>query len=235
MKKNKKWFLVSFVSFAILSVLTEGCASTPKVVQTVPTYIGTNTPPTEPSPYRFSQEPAKRVIKDDGREYQAHVRALQRQPQAEAPVQQVPKGPTFTVDPYGVVRLAPTQPMVVVPVATSGWNNFTPQPTYTVDQYGVTRLAPTGCGSGGFGGGFGNGFGSVPITPGTFRSTVRADWGPVQNGALGKTFRFLTRGEDFPGYRHTGGPATVVRTYSAGGQVVAGGGFTSGLSFGWRR
>lgn len=261
--KNKLFF----VSFAIVS-FTIGCASAPKVVQKVPVYVGTNTTPTaEPSPYRFSQEPEKRVIEDEGREYRAHVRELQRQrlaherqlaaieqaaeearlahergvnlqppaasqPQAAAPVQQQGNA-TFGVLPNGAPVLLPSQPLVPVTLA---------QPYYPQQQYAPYGVLPNGApillpsGSSGFGGyGGGYGYGSVPITRGTYRSSVRADWGPVQSGPLGKAFRFLTQSEDFPGYRHTGGPATIVRTYSAGGQVVAGGGFTSGLSFGWGR
>ena len=78
MKTKKILFFVSFV--ILLTTLGSGCASTPKVVQTVPVYstpAATNTAP--PSPYYFSQEPVKRVIADEGKEYRAHVREVQYQ------------------------------------------------------------------------------------------------------------------------------------------------------------
>lgn len=268
MKKNKNSLVLFFVSFAILSALTAGCASTPKA-QRFPVYIETNAPPTNASPYKFSQEPAKRVIEDDGREYQNHIRELQRQrlaherqlarieqaaeearlakergvtlhapsqsqPQSAAPVQQQGSA-TFGVLPNGAPVLLPSQTLVpVVPVQQ--YYPYQERPFYGSTCNGAPVLLPSG--GGGFGGGFngfGNGFGSVPITEGTFRSTVRADWGSVRSGPLGKAFRFLTQSEDFLGYRHTGGPATVVRTQTVGAEVVGGGGFTSGPSFGWGR
>ncbi len=258
-------------NFVILAILiTAGCASTPKVVQTVPTYIGTNAPPTVPSPYRFSQEPAKRVIEDDGVEYRAHVRELQRQRLAHerqlarieqaaeearlakergvtlapeqaagqpqqgaqaAQAQQPTSGAVFGRLPSGAPVLLPSMPLV--PVVPPGYyHQYEERPTYGVLPNGAPVLLPSG---GGRGYGHGGGYGYAPIAPGTYRSTARADWGPVRNGGLGKAFHWLTQSESVPGYRHTGGPAVITRTYSVGGAVVAGGGFTSGLNFRWGR
>ena len=265
MKKNKNWFFVSF-SFAILILTASGCASTPRVVKTVPVY---STPaPTNglpQSPYKFSQSPAKRVIENDGGEYRAHVRELQRQRLAHerqlarieqaseeaalakergvtlAPEQaagqlatqmqpaQVQQRALYGVLPNRAPVLLPTQPLIPVVPQYAPYPYYEQRPFYGTLPNGAPVLLPQG-GGGGFGG-YGNGFGSVPITRGTFRSTVRADWGPVRNGALGKAFNWLTQSESVPGYRHTGGPAVVTRTYTGGAAVVAGGGFTSGLNF----
>ena len=237
----KNWFFVS--SFAILILNASGCASAPKVVKTMPVYsVPAPTNGLPQSPYQFSQEPAKRVIEDDGREYRAHVRELQRQRLAHerqlARIEQAAEEAVLAKE--RGVTLAPAQSAGQPQPATQAQSapvqgpsvfSYTPATSY---GYGYV---PSGFNysGGGYSYGYGGGYGYAPITQGTYRSSVRADWGPVRSGVLGKTFRWLTQSEDFPGLRHTGGPAVVTRTYTGGAQVVAGGGFTSGLNFRWGR
>lgn len=228
--KTKNLFFVSFVSFAI-SIFSSGCASTPKVVGPPVVRGSTN--------YAVAQPPVQLDVASEGRQWNRFVRDynaerlehnLRMQGIEDRAAEQdlakergVTLQPPATSQPQAAATLQPLPQQTIV------------YPAQTVIYPYPNVVGGWSSGNGGFGGCGGNGFGSVPITQGTYRSSVRADWGPVRSGALGKAFRFLTRGEDFPGYRHTGGPAVVVRTYSAGGQVVGGGGFTSGLSFGWGR
>ncbi len=77
MKTRKNRFFVSLISLTF-TLLTAGCASTPRVTRVVPVSIAPTPTNQTTLNYTYSQEPAKRTIEDGGSQYKAHIREMQK-------------------------------------------------------------------------------------------------------------------------------------------------------------